>query len=117
MLQLLQGTFRGSGSQTVAATADAVLCRQQLQQVTPFGQGATALTALVVADVACVRVITEIAFPSLFLFLSHFFLMPRARKQHLQHCHFMAPALGHVAVGRIGHGWPFGVDERRHGPV
>lgn len=94
MLQLLQGTFCGSGSQTVAAIADAALCRQQLQQVTPFGQGATALTAVIVANVACVHVITEIAFPSLFLLLSRFFSMPRARKQHLQHWPSMARRLG-----------------------
>ena len=38
-----------------------------------------------VATVACVRVITEIAFPGLFLLLSRFFFVPPARKQRLQH--------------------------------
>jgi len=90
MLQLLQGVFRELAWLEVAATAAAALGRQQLQQVTPFAEGAIALTAVIVANVACVRVITEIAFPSLFLLLSRFFSMPRARKQHLQHWPSMA---------------------------
>ncbi len=94
MLQLLPGALRGSGSLAIAATTDAALCRQQLQQVTPFAEGATALTAVIVANVACVRVITEIAFPSLFLLLSRCFSVPRARKQHLQHWPSMGPTLG-----------------------
>ena len=80
MLQMLQAGFQGSGALTLFAGLPSKRDLQHLQQLAYARLPADPVLALDVASVACVRVITEIAFLTPFPhFYPYIFCPPRAQ--------------------------------------
>ena len=87
MLQMLQGGFQGSAGLAHPAACPGNRVLQHLQHLAPAMHPMHPVMARDVANVACVRVITLMQFWPPFMCPAPVFPVPRARKQHLQHCH------------------------------